>query len=1399
MSILNRPYAGTWGMNRRSVVKHTPDALVYFNGDTSVAGCPSCYGTIDLQQYITSVSADPSTEGPATASISMLIPAHEGDTLVRDGQFVLRPGIEVHIYFRGYFPTQGILEGMPEEDTGGVDLSSSVMYPYYMVFHGVVTEVDYAFSGGEHTASLSCADMLHFWQYQNMITNIATQGSTPDNTKERPNLMGHRFAGMTPYSIIYTLFRDVNGAAGGIAFALQNETNNAAKSTATQESLYEMTTRYWERRFAESMTSLRMYGADGTLYNAFETAFLGTMTADPTRDIGKKFGNMEAQRLEFDPLTKRKANVIGFDPYTLYATDASNDAGLGVNVAQLQAFVADSSQLGTVELFETVYETKLDIANTVKEVTGFEFFQDVDGDIVFKPPFYNLDTSSSRVYRIAPVDIESFNTPQREPEATVVKATTNPFQNFKTGGGLEGEWGVRAEYIDHRLVAQYGWRHKTLGDSSYYVDKRSLFYACIAQMDVFNIGVNSATCTIPLRPELRPGYPVYIEHLDCFYYIQSMSHSFTFGGQCMTTLNLVGRRAKFFAPGKPPGDRKATIEDIDLSNPHLPKLPLEVVGNDGIPRLQGFPNVVMTLDPELVNPLTFYNGLNIEALDNENSIRTLVRTVLASRTNVLEVDPDNAIPGADAKSIYFDGPWRLKSGEGQYIPLGTTQSLLRDNQTLISAVRKLPGERRANQERVLRENAALPFVQLINTIQTLTEKAFPGSDATASYLELLSDYKAHYNPGSTLPGYYRYYSSSHPDVSQQGPLQIARTNSGQITTGGSSRITDLPFNKETLQFAKDGSNTLVPGVPEVGIPTLNSTSNPIVMPTHLLTSFNLAVFDIEYDGNRVATLGDKAVNFPVAALESAFTTNFVAQLEASGLSESTPLSDLEPFWNERAAFVQPRVQLTTIGVQPPPRPANTSSNIPAFQQALQEAVPNIPLTFTSGFRPPLKQAQLLVQKRRDEGDAVVRDRYANKRLIDEVLAVPNTANDMARVLEAQVQRGQYLSSHMKSDAFDVTTRGLSNAQIQEVLRAAVELGAEAFFENASQPHLHIEGISNYINNTPSSAVSGAYDVGDFDFPLDPSNTLGDEAGDGLDGQIQTVASQMGAALATAAADTLMAIKRGILSGTLSISDNGNQITTIEAAEPVLLQAWTSIWPEGSSVTTASNTKQRSRGTKKTYKHNVPIFPVSDERGYEVVGTFRYGRGMSIEAGGSFDVLSNRDVTTNTSFDIVEQFLASITANTDASIAVATLSPEKRAELASLVGGVDLTARDGQLRVVNPDGTLSGIGHSSRPANSNQTTQKLTVTNAAYGLADMQVLTDRNVCSCVGAEAATMLQAFASGNFVLVEDDAVNDWLRNQSVSQASAWKATQDAYRGTVQNPRSIRDEVDLALNRLNR
>lgn len=110
-----------------------------------------------------------------------------------------------------------------------------------------------------------------------------------------------------------------------------------------------------------------------------------------------------------------------------------------------------------------------------------------------------------------------------------------------------------------------------------------------------------------------------------------------------------------------------------------------------------------------------------------------------------------------------------------------------------------------------------------------------------------------------------------------------------------------------------------------------------------------------------------------------------------------------------------------------------------FTEALQAKVENVAkeyfaitgnkLIVTSGYRPPDRQAAAMYNKIVNEGETTVRNIYANKALIDEILAAfrANKGNPQAAVpamqkaIENQMKRNPpgFISNHLLSNAVDV--------------------------------------------------------------------------------------------------------------------------------------------------------------------------------------------------------------------------------------------------------------------------------------------------------------------------------------------------------------------------------------------
>ncbi len=772
MAIKDRPYVGSWEIGKQTIVRHTPDARVLINGQAEFAICATCNKKTDFNRYITSVSVDPSTDGVSGASISLSVPRHATDVFSHDGNYVLEPGLEIVIQMRGYFPVKGYAAkgqeaNVDSEGNAGPASEETPVYPYYQVFRGVVTEVSHEFSGGFYTASLSAQNILHFWQYLYLSTNGSVFGERPPGADLQVDLTGHRFTGMSPYGIIYALMRVGFGAAFGVNWTISQTSNISAVDEGSGEALFKHASLWWQKRWEDSSMRLRMYGFDGSLFNAMEQAYLGIFNSkdENNASLVNQY-NVKADEIDFEKATTesllRAAAEVGYRGTEITSAVLGSD-GFRMDAAKMQAYTLDLGRLGSVNFFESEYMSKMEIANAVKDIAGFEFFQDVDGDIVFKPPFYNLDTSDDPVYRISDRELISISESHSEPEATYVKGSGSTFANFT--GILSGEFGTRgANFVDWRLVSQYGWK-ETSFESNYYSSSKHMFVGALMRLDTANMESKSASITIPLRPELRPGYPVYIEHLDCYYYVKSMSHSFAAGGACQTTLTCAAKRAKWLPPGMPDraegGSVLPRLDQVRLSQPgDYPPMPLYVFpenvegstdGASGPPRIIGYPNVVLALDPTKINPRTIPGLPTL----TDKTLFDAALSIGALRRN--PEDPDNSYLLATS-----DDPSQSKviqKSELWTVYVNVAEALQATNTTDVAVA--------------LESEGANPAIgQVITAVYQSFNSAIEDAENLNRYMALQRSLKNVFGATGRGEGEYRYYSSSAPDVVDQSPSEV---------------------------------------------------------------------------------------------------------------------------------------------------------------------------------------------------------------------------------------------------------------------------------------------------------------------------------------------------------------------------------------------------------------------------------------------------------------------------------------------------------------------------------------------------------------------------------------------------------------------------------------------------
>lgn len=603
-------YRGTYQPNKRPVYTTAPDCLVYINGELSLPSGANPNRRVPLQPLITSVNVNLGVNSvPGSASIDLQIPRHYLDDLYVGGKLTLTTMLEVQIYAKGHF-TVG---GAPR---------------YYPLFWGVVTSVGDNYASGENTVSLSCTDILYWWQVSQININPSYLAAQAEQS-QKLNFRGHTFTGMNAFDIIYSLSRYVYGDSMNVRN--QSVDNRQFRTEPISGAERKRLMAYWTLKWGRITNNLKMFGPSGQVLQGGQ---LASLLSGENRDFFLKGRKGSAKR----------DKIKDYEPFKQG----------GFDVSAIAPFSQKISQLGAMELTNSEFETKLNLALQTKEAINYEFYMDVTGEIIFKPPFFNMDTRPNfPVSWIRASDVISRSWAENPPEATFIEATGRYTQNVEIGLGELVQ--TRATYVDYRLVQKYGFRPGSF--SSEFIGSRenngpkALFYHLVDVLDQQNARVNSGTLTIPFRPELRLGYPVYYEPEDVYYYVEGISHSFSYGARCTTSLTLMARRDKFYGAFERWREEQKEPQPSDIALPGDIPRNIEARQRDGSGFPRGDRNVIMTYIPEI--DFERFGGVvptfDEDATDSDRRLRNLVslRTQFSNVTDnkyVYAIDPNRDTP-----------------------------------------------------------------------------------------------------------------------------------------------------------------------------------------------------------------------------------------------------------------------------------------------------------------------------------------------------------------------------------------------------------------------------------------------------------------------------------------------------------------------------------------------------------------------------------------------------------------------------------------------------------------------------------------------------------------------------------------------------------------------------------
>lgn len=559
------------------VAKLAPDAFVTFMGST---GLTVALGTnsnnFNFKSGVASINASASTTpGAGTCNISYICPQY---TSLNDSYYVTQPDgtktkffqtmMEVRVYAKARFLKK------PSNSSGFTPV-------YHPVFWGYVAAISESYSGSETTFSLTCRDVLSWWEYvfDNNIAIAGTQDQFGGGTV--PPTGGNLYRNMNAWEVILNLFKETSYAnfvyptplnIGGSSVNPNVPDFISNLDSSTPGGGYDLVSKSiindWINRFnlgkvlspdeqkASGVSNLEMFGVSNIvrICDSKQSAF-GVDSRDilenntrTTNRYGVK--NPDANRTNpgkgesTNNIAKDKdLSALGGDTIFRRASSQNNsDVTVDLNFGILDGVLpfGDWQEMNGSFTSEPNRFTKLQVASTVAEAIQFEFFQDTNGSFVFKPPFYNMDVSRNPIYTIKASDIITF---EEAEDSSVIKnyavATGSIFQEANKSIT------VSAWHIDAGSIRKYGLRETRI-NLLYGANSNQLRALTAGEMAKNNAKSQTASLTIPMRTEIRLGYPVYIDHIDAYYYVKNVSHSITFGSTATTTLTLEAKRSKVY-------------------------------------------------------------------------------------------------------------------------------------------------------------------------------------------------------------------------------------------------------------------------------------------------------------------------------------------------------------------------------------------------------------------------------------------------------------------------------------------------------------------------------------------------------------------------------------------------------------------------------------------------------------------------------------------------------------------------------------------------------------------------------------------------------------------------------------------------------------------------------------
>jgi hypothetical protein len=208
---------------------------------------------------------------------------------------------------------------------------------------------------------------------------------------------------------------------------------------------------------------------------------------------------------------------------------------------------------------------------------------------------------------------------------------------------------------------------------------------------------------------------------------------------------------------------------------------------------------------------------------------------------------------------------------------------------------------------------------------------------------------------------------------------------------------------------------------------------------------------------------------------------------------------------------------------------------------------------------------------------------------------------------------------------------------------------------------------------------------------------------------------------------------------------------------------------GGFTLTPSNSLASGAGAYNSDPTVMPVFPVSDEYGYEVFGSYPYGRGLTLRKGGSFEKLLKKDKTSSVSLEDTKEDVAG------SELANITIQESSN----TIKNAVSSDANLNKEMATN----IIDSGLANQPVNQTSVDQGLIIESVPKRLQDIIPNYDKKgaVCDCRSYDRDLQLLGISldgAYNYVNVGQEQLVKKMANDNFSKAEVWKSNQSQLIG---------------------